>query len=226
VSPPDLLASSAIKLILDNHSAHISKQTKAFLATQPAGRFEPTFTPKHGSWLNLVEGFQREQHGLLRAPQPNGRKGRTARAELRTIWKRQRLMPRQLAAWSMAAAVRLLGAVIASVALAWTASAAAQTFSGFPVPTSATLAALFRRSSTSSSSWLSFDAALRCYLPFFQTSIVGDLFWRGIVRRAAGLVIQLAGSAAHSVAVAARAQQAARGLAAARWFSVGACAGR
>ena len=23
----------------------------------PAGRFEFTFTPKHGSWLNLVEGF-------------------------------------------------------------------------------------------------------------------------------------------------------------------------
>jgi transposase len=48
---------TAIKLILDNHSAHISKQTKAFLATQPAGRFELTFTPKHGSWLNLIEGF-------------------------------------------------------------------------------------------------------------------------------------------------------------------------
>jgi len=50
-------ASSAIKLILDNHSAHISKETKAWLAAQPAGRFEFTFTPKHGSWLNLVEGF-------------------------------------------------------------------------------------------------------------------------------------------------------------------------
>jgi hypothetical protein len=24
---------------------------------QPASRFEFTFTPKHGSWLNLVEGF-------------------------------------------------------------------------------------------------------------------------------------------------------------------------
>jgi transposase len=50
-------ASAAIKLILDNHSAHISKETKAWLAAQPAGRFEFTFTPKHGSWLNLVEGF-------------------------------------------------------------------------------------------------------------------------------------------------------------------------
>src|SRR6202034_2501286 len=50
-------AHTAIKLILDNHSAHISKETKRWLADQPAGRFEFTFTPKHGSWLNLVEGF-------------------------------------------------------------------------------------------------------------------------------------------------------------------------
>ena len=50
-------AHTAIKLILDNHSAHISKETKAWLAEQPTGRFEFTFTPKHGSWLNLVEGF-------------------------------------------------------------------------------------------------------------------------------------------------------------------------
>ena len=48
---------TAIKLILDYHSAHISKETKAWLADQPAGRFEFTFTPKHGSWLNLIEGF-------------------------------------------------------------------------------------------------------------------------------------------------------------------------
>jgi transposase len=50
-------ASTAIKVILDNHSAHISKETKAWLAEQPAHRFEFTFTPKHGSWLNLIEGF-------------------------------------------------------------------------------------------------------------------------------------------------------------------------
>jgi transposase len=50
-------ADTAIKLILDNHSAHISKETKAWLAAQPDGRFEFTFTPKHGSWLNLIEGF-------------------------------------------------------------------------------------------------------------------------------------------------------------------------
>src|SRR5882672_7244156 len=50
-------AHTAIKLILDNHSAHISKETRTWLADQPEHRFEFTFTPKHGSWLNLVEGF-------------------------------------------------------------------------------------------------------------------------------------------------------------------------
>ena len=50
-------AGTAIKVILDNHSAHISRETQAWLATQPAGRFAFTFTPKHGSWLNLIEGF-------------------------------------------------------------------------------------------------------------------------------------------------------------------------
>ena len=48
---------TAIKLILDNHSAHISKETKAWLAAQPEGRFSFVFTPVHASWLNLVEGF-------------------------------------------------------------------------------------------------------------------------------------------------------------------------
>jgi transposase len=50
-------ARTAIKLILDNHSAHISKETRAWVAEQPAHRFEFTFTPTHGSWLNLIEGF-------------------------------------------------------------------------------------------------------------------------------------------------------------------------
>lgn len=49
--------STTIRLILDNHSAHTSKETRAWLETQPEGRFELVFTPKHGSWLNLVEGF-------------------------------------------------------------------------------------------------------------------------------------------------------------------------
>lgn len=48
--PPDCL----IRVILDNHSAHISKETMTFLATKP-NRFVYVHTPKHGSWLNLVE---------------------------------------------------------------------------------------------------------------------------------------------------------------------------
>jgi hypothetical protein len=44
-------------MIADNHSAHISKETNAWLAKQPVGRFQFTFTPTHGSWLNLIEGF-------------------------------------------------------------------------------------------------------------------------------------------------------------------------
>lgn len=43
-----------IRLILDNHSAHISKETRAYLSTRP-NRFKYVLTPKHGSWLNIVE---------------------------------------------------------------------------------------------------------------------------------------------------------------------------
>ena len=46
-----------IRIILDNHSAHTFKETKRFLATMPKERFEFVFTPKHGSWLNMIEGF-------------------------------------------------------------------------------------------------------------------------------------------------------------------------
>ncbi|HEX2994672.1 MAG TPA: IS630 family transposase, partial [Anaerolineales bacterium] len=45
-----------IRLILDNHSSHISKETQAYLRNLPK-RFEFVFTPKHGSWLNLIEVF-------------------------------------------------------------------------------------------------------------------------------------------------------------------------
>jgi hypothetical protein len=45
-------ARTAIKLILDNHAGHICKETKEWLAAQQPGRFEFTFTPTHGSWLN------------------------------------------------------------------------------------------------------------------------------------------------------------------------------
>lgn len=43
-----------IRVILDNHSAHISKETRAFLAQHP-NRFQYVLTPTHGSWLNIVE---------------------------------------------------------------------------------------------------------------------------------------------------------------------------
>jgi transposase len=42
--------------VLDNHSAHISKETQTYLRSRPE-RFEFVFTPKHGSWLNLIEVF-------------------------------------------------------------------------------------------------------------------------------------------------------------------------
>ncbi len=45
-----------IRVILDNHSSHISKETSTYLLTKP-GRFEFVFTPKHGSWLNMIEMF-------------------------------------------------------------------------------------------------------------------------------------------------------------------------
>lgn len=48
--PPDC----TIRLILDNHSAHVSQETRNYLATRP-NRFLYGHTPKHGSWLNLIE---------------------------------------------------------------------------------------------------------------------------------------------------------------------------
>jgi transposase len=55
-----------IRLVLDNHSAHISKQTRAYLETVPR-RFVFVFTPKHGSWLNLIETqFSKMTRSMLR----------------------------------------------------------------------------------------------------------------------------------------------------------------
>ena len=45
-----------IRLVLDNLKVHASEETKQYLATV-SGRFEFVFTPKHGSWLNMIEGF-------------------------------------------------------------------------------------------------------------------------------------------------------------------------
>src|SRR6266436_437157 len=47
-------ADCTLRIILDNHSAHISKETQAYLANRP-NRFQYVLTPKHGSWLNIVE---------------------------------------------------------------------------------------------------------------------------------------------------------------------------
>lgn len=60
--PPEAI----IRMVLDNHSAHISKETMAYLATRP-GRFEYVHTPKHGSWLNLIEcAFSKMARTFLR----------------------------------------------------------------------------------------------------------------------------------------------------------------
>lgn len=45
-----------IRIVLDNLKVHTSDATRRYLVTVP-GRFEFVFTPKHGSWLNMVEGF-------------------------------------------------------------------------------------------------------------------------------------------------------------------------
>jgi transposase len=55
-----------IRIVLDNHSSHISKETGAFLKTIP-DRFNFVFTPKHGSWLNMIEMFfSKITRGFLR----------------------------------------------------------------------------------------------------------------------------------------------------------------
>lgn len=46
-----------IRIICDNHSAHKSKEVQNYLATKPEGRYIFVFTPKHASWLNLIECF-------------------------------------------------------------------------------------------------------------------------------------------------------------------------
>ena len=59
-------AAAIIRVVLDNHSAHISKETMAYLGTRP-GRFEYVHTPKHGSWLNLIEcAFSKMARTFLR----------------------------------------------------------------------------------------------------------------------------------------------------------------
>lgn len=55
-----------LRIVLDNHSSHISKETMAYLARRP-NRFTYVHTPKHGSWLNLIEmAFSRMARSFLR----------------------------------------------------------------------------------------------------------------------------------------------------------------
>ena len=59
-------AEAIIRVVLDNHSAHISNETMAYLGERP-GRFEYVHTPKHGSWLNLIEcAFSKMARTFLR----------------------------------------------------------------------------------------------------------------------------------------------------------------
>ena len=55
-----------IRLVLDNHSAHLSKETRSYLQTMPQ-RYVFVFTPTHGSWLNLIETqFSKMTRTMLR----------------------------------------------------------------------------------------------------------------------------------------------------------------
>lgn len=55
-----------VRVVLDNHSSHISKETMKYLASRP-GRFIYVHTPKHGSWLNLIESaFSKMARTFLR----------------------------------------------------------------------------------------------------------------------------------------------------------------
>jgi transposase len=71
-----------VRIVLDNHSAHSSKETRTWLAGVP-NRFEFIFTPKHGSWLNLTESFfGKMARTLLRGIRVNSRAELKARIEL------------------------------------------------------------------------------------------------------------------------------------------------
>jgi transposase len=55
-----------IVIILDNLKVHTSKETMKYLATVP-NRFHFVFTPKHASWLNIIESlFSKMTRSMLR----------------------------------------------------------------------------------------------------------------------------------------------------------------
>ncbi len=70
-----------IRLLLDNHSSHISKETNAWLAKHP-NRFVLVFTPTHGSWLNLVETlFSKMTRSFLRGLRVSSKRELVSRIE-------------------------------------------------------------------------------------------------------------------------------------------------
>jgi transposase len=50
------LSKEKIKILMDNHKIHTSIETREYLETVP-DKFEFVFTPKHASWLNIIESF-------------------------------------------------------------------------------------------------------------------------------------------------------------------------
>ena len=55
-----------IIIILDNVRVHTSKKTQEYLKTVPQ-RFHFVFTPKHASWLNIIESlFSKMTRSMLR----------------------------------------------------------------------------------------------------------------------------------------------------------------
>jgi len=57
---------ATIRIVLDSHSSHVSRETRECLATRP-GRFQYVHTPVHASWLNLVEvAFSKMARTFLR----------------------------------------------------------------------------------------------------------------------------------------------------------------
>lgn len=62
-----------IVVILDNLKVHTSKETQKYLETVPQ-RFEFIFTPKHASWLNIIESlFSKMTRSMLRGIRVSGK---------------------------------------------------------------------------------------------------------------------------------------------------------
>jgi len=62
-----------IVVILDNLKMHTSKETQKYLETVPQ-RFQFVFTPKHASWLNIIESFfSKMTRSMLRGIRVSGK---------------------------------------------------------------------------------------------------------------------------------------------------------